>query len=377
VRTVIAWALFLAACSSGTPPKKEPYGVLPSATTSAEPLWIPFSLNAGSAFPADPRETRLTDVRRITDNGGSTRPRWSADSQRLYYESGDDKRACPQLYEVRLVDGKTRRVSPQERMWARWAVPGVEETLMVLADPAATACTGVHPSAWTASWQLEATDLYAAREGAPPRPLFAAPGWDGDLAGPVDGSLVTFTSSRDNDLEIYVGRADGANLVRVTNEAGYDGQPALSPDGAKLAWVSSRDDVVGYQGSLAKGIGVVVRSRIMLAGSLGQHPRALAHGDCVATPSFLPDSQQLIFTSSHDSAFGCTDSRANHELYVVDPDGPVTATGSPRVERVTFHDGYDGDAVVSPDGRYVAFTSTRAAATTTTGAVDIYVARWH
>jgi TolB protein len=44
-----------------------------------------------------------------------------------------------------------------------------------------------------------------------------------------DGSLIAFVSSRDGNSEIYVMRADGSAVQRLTNNAAWDGQPNWSP----------------------------------------------------------------------------------------------------------------------------------------------------
>jgi len=53
--------------------------------------------------------------------------------------------------------------------------------------------------------------------------------------------LIAFTSTRNGNDEIYVMNADGTAETRITNNAGWDGQPAWSPDGTKIAFVSDRD----------------------------------------------------------------------------------------------------------------------------------------
>jgi Tol biopolymer transport system component len=84
-------------------------------------------------------------------------------------------------------------------------------------------------------------------------------------------------------------------------------------------------------------------------------------------PAFFPDSRQLIFASDRDS----TAAAPRLALYRTDPEGPVVASGGTRIERITFAEGDDAAPVFSPDGRWLAFLSSRAGA-----GMDLYLARW-
>jgi len=90
------------------------------------------------------------------------------------------------------------------------------------------------------------------------------------------------------------------------------------------------------------------------------------------SPSFFADSRRVLFASNRDE--GPSPDRPNFELYAIDPDGPATMTGGPRLERLTYHDGFDGAPRFSPDGRHLVFTSSRSA--TEPEATDLFVALW-
>jgi hypothetical protein len=77
-------------------------------------------------------------------------------------------------------------------------------------------------------------------------------------------------------------------------------------------------------------------------------------------PYFHPSGRYLIF-ASNKLGF------SNFELYLVD------AEGSREPVRVTTHDGFDGLPVFSPDGKKLAWTTTR----TPQGASQIFLADWN
>lgn len=56
-----------------------------------------------------------------------------------------------------------------------------------------------------------------------------------------DGRWVAYVSSDEGDPEVYLARADGTFVRRLTAFDGEDVAPAFSPDGAWVAWLSRRE----------------------------------------------------------------------------------------------------------------------------------------
>jgi TolB protein len=55
-----------------------------------------------------------------------------------------------------------------------------------------------------------------------------------------DGTKLAFTTNRDGNPEIYVMNKDGSGVRRVTNSPAIDVSPTWSPTGNQIAWVSDR-----------------------------------------------------------------------------------------------------------------------------------------
>ncbi|TML99831.1 MAG: hypothetical protein E6G10_17740 [Actinobacteria bacterium] len=73
-------------------------------------------------------------------------------------------------------------------------------------------------------------------DGANPRPLVTTPGDERYPALSPDGTRLVYRSDIDGDPEIYVARADGTDPVKLTDNAIFDSAPSWSPDGARIAF---------------------------------------------------------------------------------------------------------------------------------------------
>lgn len=143
-------------------------------------------------------------------------------------------------------------------------------------------------------------------------------------------------------------RIEGVKTAELT----HDRFPVLSPDGTKLVWTKVRLDgfhiVMGELVRDSKGYRVehvrhLYPPLFAPPGSLTDW--SLAHAWYEAK-SFTDGGRTLVFSATRDEA-------ANVDIYLLD-----LISGS--VARVTRHPEWDETAEFSPDGRWVAFESTRA-----------------
>lgn len=384
VHRALAWALAgtaLLVSGCGRPPSEspEPMGVLPTAVTTAEPLWIPFSIRAGQSMEPDPREGHLRRVRRLTVTGRAVGAAWYPDGRAVLVEQHDEK-GCGRLVKLSLGDGTEAQVSPEGGCASRPWIRGDGEVLFAW---------GTKGSCGPARLGREVTgadcDVVAMQAGkvvelatGPKLALEPAPG---------RGGFTFFTVREGTDFELFSLSPEGQRK-RLTNAYGYDGGVTVSPDGTKLAWHAARPQVPRRPPAPTAEQGRAgaeppppsstpprppaprrpASLSIFVSGIDGQHARALpTWGTFAGEPTFLVDSRRIVFSSDYDgSGPGETD------LYLVEPDGPATAAGYPPIERLTYGRGYDGAPRVSPGGRQLLFVSGRGA--TADGEVDVYVA---
>ena len=143
-----------------------------------------------------------------------------------------------------------------------------------------------------------------------------------------DGSRLAFVSSRSGDEEIYVARADGSGVKRLTRLRGPDLSPAWSSDGSRLTW-SSRGEIWTMSAS-----GSAKRRLVGKAQPWHQHH----------TPAW--SGTRVVYASNRVSDF-------NTELFAVPARRLTFTKGSAAVL------GDDSMPDFTPDGRRIVFTSNR------------------
>ena len=178
-------------------------------------------------------------------------------------------------------------------------------------------------------------DLYitSSSGGGRPRRVAKYNGMNTGASFSPDGSKLAITLSKDGNAEIYIiSAADGSVLKRLTDNRYIDTSPAFSPDGSEIAFVSNREGspqifVMNADGSNQR--------RVSTAGNWNQ------------TPTWSPrkGAKVLAYTARDDS--GGRFDIITHDL----------ATG--KLTRITQNQGNNEEPSWAPNGRVLAFTSTR------------------
>jgi tricorn protease-like protein len=164
------------------------------------------------------------------------------------------------------------------------------------------------------------------------------------------GRRVVFVSNRpnpDGDFSVYVTKAAGGGLRRLTNDGGSDESPSFSPDGRRIAYVRTTL-VYGTNGDINEycyGELDVIRSD-----GGGESYLATVNGGghgFIPAPAWSPDGHLIAFvrTSTDFNSCDFTGSRDRGDLWVVPADGG-------RERRVAKG---VGSFAWSHDGRRIAF----------------------
>lgn len=153
-----------------------------------------------------------------------------------------------------------------------------------------------------------------------------------DAAFPGHNGKIAFVSGRSNpNGDIYVMKANGTGVVRLTTDTEENGEPAWSPNGKKIVYVSHHDFASAGQDIW-----------VMNADGSGKTRLTDTPADDF-DPSWSPNGQKIVFVSSRDNP--------NGDLYVMNADGSgivrLTST-APRLERAPAW---------SPNGKQIVYGS--------------------
>lgn len=160
-----------------------------------------------------------------------------------------------------------------------------------------------------------------------------------------DGQWLTFQSTRDGRAcdQQYIIRTDGTGLQRVSNGLGKTTCGWFTPDGERLIFASSHahDSTCPPRPDPSQGyVWGLDRFDIYSANRDGSDLRRLTNYDVYTAEAVLsPDGRRIVFTSLKDGDL---------DIYTMNVDGT-------DVRRLTTTPGYDGGPWWSPDGTKIVY----------------------
>ena len=258
---------------------------------------------------------------RITHDGlDKQRPSWSPDGKRLAFarhESGGS-RIWQYVLEVEKSDGAKRLTDRKPPDYNAVFSPDGKRLLVVVNELQGT------------QGQLDIALIRADGSGLKtvvgdlgrPNSHQDWPSWS------PDAERFAFSSTHDGNQEIYTARADGFDVVRVTQSPGHDAHPCWSPDGKSIAFTTDRWGGLELAAASPDGTGLV---RLTQSPGLDDYA------------AYSPDGKRLAFVSHRDGQF---------EVYVSRADGTEPVN-------LSRHPGRDTYPTWAPDGSGVTFVSDR------------------
>jgi TolB protein len=144
-----------------------------------------------------------------------------------------------------------------------------------------------------------------------------------------DGARIAFVSNRDGNSEIYVANRDGSNVTRLTNNPAIESTPTWSPAGTQIAFTSERS------GS----------PQVYIINSDGSGLRRLTSESYADRATWSPAPfNEIAFSARTGPGF----------------DIKIHSIGTGETRQITFGEGTNESPAWSPNGRHLAFMSTRA-----------------
>jgi TolB protein len=162
----------------------------------------------------------------------------------------------------------------------------------------------------------------------------------------ADGKMLSFQSTRDSFQcdQIYTMNADGSDIQIVSNGEGRTTCSFISPDGKKIIYAStylaSPDCPPPPDMSQGYVWSLYPGYDIFKADIDGSNLERLTDNPLYdAEAVYSPDGKKIVFTSLRDGDL---------DIYTMDPDGQ-------NVNRVTSELGYDGGPFFSPDSKWICY----------------------
>lgn len=300
---------------------------------------------------ADPRETRLSNLRQLTFGGENAEAYWSLDGEHITFQSTRDGRACDQQYVIKADGtGLTQVSDGRGKTTCGWFFPGGERLLYASTTAHDESCPVRPDPSKGYVWPLDRYDIYTAnRDGSDVQRLTFNDVYTAEAIISPDGSKIVFTSLKDGDLEIYTMNADGTDVRRLTDTPGYDGGPWWSPDGTKIVYRAHHPqdsaELREYRELLAQGLIRPSKVELWVMDADGSNKRQVtALGGANFGPSWSPDGTKIIFSSNFFAPRS-----GNFELFLVSAD--AEKAGPDQLEQVTFNDSFDGFPIFHPNGK--------------------------
>lgn len=144
-----------------------------------------------------------------------------------------------------------------------------------------------------------------------------------------DGTRICYTSNRDGNPELYVSNRDGSGARRITQHPAIDTTPTWSPSGTQIAFTSDRAGT----------------PQIYIVSADGSNLRRLTTAESYADrPTWSPAPfNEIAFAARTGPGY----------------DVKVYDLASGQTRQITFGEGSNESPAYSPNGRHLAFTSTR------------------
>lgn len=317
-----------------------------------------------------PEENKhLSSVRQLTFEGTNAEAYWSPDGEWLVFQSTRPPYKADQIFVMRSDGSQVRIVSTGKgRTTCGYFTPDgnaviFSTTHLAGPEPPQIPKLDLPRYAWGvfASYEiymrrLDTMELIRLTDNE---------GYDAEATICWKTGRIVFTSYRNGDLDIYSMNLDGSKVKRLTKTLGYEGGAFYSPDGKRIVFRAylpkTPEEIAEYKRLLQMEVISPPTMELFVMDADGRNVRQITKlGGVNFCPAWLPDGKRIIFSSNHHDP-------KNFDLFVINSDG----TG---LRRVTYHPAPDLFPHFSPDGKWLAWCSGRNA--TQPRQLNVFRAAW-
>jgi Tol biopolymer transport system component len=310
-------------------------------------------LVCGLALAIDGTDDFLSNIHQLTNGGENAEAYWSPDGKRLIFQStrGDSK--CDQEY-VMNADGSDQHMvsTGKGRTTCGYFLPDNRHIIYASTHLAGDSCPPDVDHSKGYVWAVYPSyDIFVAKaDGTDLKRLTNADGYDAEATVNAKTKKIIYTSMASRDLDLWTMNLDGSGKKQITKSYGYDGGAVFSRDGKKIVWranhPSTPADKQKYADLLHDNLTSPMKMELFVADADGGNARQITNFNCASfAPTFTPDGKQILFSSNKHA---CDSSK--FELYLIDIDG----TG---LKQVTNYGGFTSFPEFSPDGKTLVFVT--------------------
>ncbi|MBL8048615.1 MAG: PD40 domain-containing protein [Chthonomonas sp.] len=324
------------------------------------------------ALPDHVGETRLANVRQLTFGGQNAEAYWSPNGRQIVYQSRQPGFPDEQIF-VMDADGGNRRLvstglgrctcsyfSPD----GKWVYFSSTHAKDAGAQKPVDMSKGY---VWMVNPNFAMYRLNLTQPGAKPEPVLAKDGYVAETTIAPNGKYMTWTGNFEGDPDIYRSDMNGRNIVKLTDEVGYDGGPFVSWDSRSIVYrrdaIENDTELSDYRALLAENLVRPGKLEIFMMDASGKNKRQITNLGAASFAPFLhPNNREIIFSSNYGDPKG-----REFDLFVVNVDGS-------GLRRITKSGDFDGFPMFTRDGKHLVFASNRNG--NVRGETNVFVADW-
>jgi len=291
----------------------------------------PGSPPAGSTPLKDPREL---PVRQVGNFASAAEAYFSRDGKQLIVTARMENHPNHNVYILNVDGSEVHRITDKGKDACTYFSPDRKHIVFSSDRDADKLPPGDYAD--SANYPPGSEVYIAKADGTDIRRLTFNTAYEAETSFSPDGKWILFTSNQDGNLELYRMSLDGKTKIRITNTPDLqEGGSFYMPDGKRIIYRAWKKGEEANKNRV---------SQLYLINDDGSGRAPLTDtSEFNWSPYPSPDGKRVVFAHRGTGDF---------EVYMLNLE-------TKKLTRLTYHPKFDSYPVFSPDGKTVAFTSSR------------------